>query len=268
MRWRDTAPQICPKACASHDCANRDGREPRGSDRHTHRSQSKLSQVPPEELKTHPPSTVPYHQLVGKAQSSNPSRRPPFVRERKPSSRRSTLVKAKNVRDLFENHARQTRRACIATNDQRTFGINIVPQIRGRISRNRKSTQEMVPSGPTLGTAHVRIHRIHPKICQSLHHPSPRNSQAYFDMRPEIPRCSVGRQMIQVLDQRSGLADPLDVQVRASSTSPPSPPCTHASNIPGHLTSMKYELGDCTNRFNLCFFFSDSIEGLRRSMAS
>ena len=37
---------------------------------------------------------------------------------------------------------------------------------------------------------------------------------------------------------------------------------------PGHFTSMKYELGDCTRRFSLCFFFSDSMEGLSKSTAS
>ncbi len=31
--------------------------------------------------------------------------------------------------------------------------------------------------------------------------------------------------------------------------------------IPGHFTSMKYELGDCTSLFNLCFLFSSSAVG-------
>ena len=34
---------------------------------------------------------------------------------------------------------------------------------------------------------------------------------------------------------------------------------------PGHLTSMKKELGDCTNRLSLCFRFSSEAEGWRRS---
>jgi hypothetical protein len=34
---------------------------------------------------------------------------------------------------------------------------------------------------------------------------------------------------------------------------------------PGHLTSMKKELGDWTKRFNLCFRFSSEAEGWRRS---
>ena len=37
---------------------------------------------------------------------------------------------------------------------------------------------------------------------------------------------------------------------------------------PGHLTSIKNEFGDWTRRLSLCFRFSDSIEGLRRSTAS
>lgn len=36
---------------------------------------------------------------------------------------------------------------------------------------------------------------------------------------------------------------------------------------PGHLTSMKYELGDCTSLLSLCCFVSSSAEGLRRSTA-
>jgi hypothetical protein len=39
-------------------------------------------------------------------------------------------------------------------------------------------------------------------------------------------------------------------------------------NSPGHFTSMKYEFGDCTRRLSLCERFSDSGNGLRRSMAS
>lgn len=38
--------------------------------------------------------------------------------------------------------------------------------------------------------------------------------------------------------------------------------------LPGHFTSMKYEFGLCTNRFSLCFRFSDSGVGLSRSTAS
>ena len=34
---------------------------------------------------------------------------------------------------------------------------------------------------------------------------------------------------------------------------------------PGHFTSMKKELGDCTNRLSLCFRFSSEAEGWRRS---
>ncbi len=34
---------------------------------------------------------------------------------------------------------------------------------------------------------------------------------------------------------------------------------------PGHLTSMKKELGDCTKRLSLCFRFSSLAEGWRRS---
>ena len=34
---------------------------------------------------------------------------------------------------------------------------------------------------------------------------------------------------------------------------------------PGHLTSMKKELGDCTKRLSLCFRFSSEAEGWRRS---
>jgi len=34
---------------------------------------------------------------------------------------------------------------------------------------------------------------------------------------------------------------------------------------PGHLTSMKNELGDCTKRLSLCFRFSSLAEGWRRS---
>ena len=34
---------------------------------------------------------------------------------------------------------------------------------------------------------------------------------------------------------------------------------------PGHLTSMKNELGDCTRRLSLCFRFSSLAEGWRRS---
>ena len=34
---------------------------------------------------------------------------------------------------------------------------------------------------------------------------------------------------------------------------------------PGHFTSMKKELGDCTNRLSLCFRFSSLAEGWRRS---
>ena len=30
---------------------------------------------------------------------------------------------------------------------------------------------------------------------------------------------------------------------------------------PGHLTSMKYELGDWINRFSLCFLASEASEG-------
>lgn len=52
-------------------------------------------------------------------------------------------------------------------------------------------------------------------------------------------------------------------------------PCVKASSIthtymlkqPWHLTSMKYELGDCTKRFSLCLRFSTSGEGLRRSIS-
>lgn len=40
-----------------------------------------------------------------------------------------------------------------------------------------------------------------------------------------------------------------------------------SGRIPGHFTSMKYEFGDCTMRFSLCFFFSDSMDGLSRSTA-
>jgi len=36
---------------------------------------------------------------------------------------------------------------------------------------------------------------------------------------------------------------------------------------PGHLTSMKYELGDCTRRLSLWERFSVSAVGLRRSTA-
>lgn len=36
---------------------------------------------------------------------------------------------------------------------------------------------------------------------------------------------------------------------------------------PGHLTSMKYEFGDCTSRLSLWLRFSDSGSGFRRSMA-
>ena len=42
----------------------------------------------------------------------------------------------------------------------------------------------------------------------------------------------------------------------------------HKSNAPGHLTSMKYELGEGTRRLSLCLRFSCSAEGLRRSTAS
>ena len=34
---------------------------------------------------------------------------------------------------------------------------------------------------------------------------------------------------------------------------------------PGHFTSMKKELGDCTKRLSLCFRFSSLAEGWRRS---
>jgi hypothetical protein len=34
---------------------------------------------------------------------------------------------------------------------------------------------------------------------------------------------------------------------------------------PGHFTSMKNELGDCTSLFSLCFRFSSAGNGLRRS---
>ena len=34
---------------------------------------------------------------------------------------------------------------------------------------------------------------------------------------------------------------------------------------PGHLTSMKKELGDCTKRLSLCFRFSSEADGWRRS---
>ena len=34
---------------------------------------------------------------------------------------------------------------------------------------------------------------------------------------------------------------------------------------PGHLTSMKNELGDCTRRLSLCFRFSSLADGWRRS---
>ncbi len=34
---------------------------------------------------------------------------------------------------------------------------------------------------------------------------------------------------------------------------------------PGHFTSMKKELGDCTKRLSLCFRFSSEAEGWRRS---
>lgn len=37
---------------------------------------------------------------------------------------------------------------------------------------------------------------------------------------------------------------------------------------PGHLTSMKYELGLCTSRFFLCLRFSSSGDGCNRSLAS
>lgn len=36
---------------------------------------------------------------------------------------------------------------------------------------------------------------------------------------------------------------------------------------PWHLTSMKYELGDCTKRLSLCLRFSSSGEGLSRSIS-
>eukprot|EP01051_Picozoa_sp_SAG22_P018188 SAG22_NODE_2990_length_2045_cov_2.085303_2_plen_124_part_01 len=34
---------------------------------------------------------------------------------------------------------------------------------------------------------------------------------------------------------------------------------------PGHFTSMKYEFGVCTNRFNLCLFASTDANGFSRS---
>lgn len=34
---------------------------------------------------------------------------------------------------------------------------------------------------------------------------------------------------------------------------------------PGHLTSMKNEFGDCTNRVSLCFRFSSADDGCNRS---
>ena len=41
----------------------------------------------------------------------------------------------------------------------------------------------------------------------------------------------------------------------------------HIWKQPWHLTSMKKELGDCTNRFRLFFCFSSSTGGCRRSMS-
>ena len=38
-------------------------------------------------------------------------------------------------------------------------------------------------------------------------------------------------------------------------------------NIPGHFTSIKKELGDCTSRLSLCCLASFSAEGWRRSTA-
>ena len=38
--------------------------------------------------------------------------------------------------------------------------------------------------------------------------------------------------------------------------------------VPGHLTSIKYELGLCTRRLSLCLRFSAAAEGCRRSLAS
>lgn len=42
---------------------------------------------------------------------------------------------------------------------------------------------------------------------------------------------------------------------------------TRKGHAPGHLTSMKKELGDCTRRLSLCCLCSYSFEGLRRSTA-
>lgn len=36
---------------------------------------------------------------------------------------------------------------------------------------------------------------------------------------------------------------------------------------PGHFTSMKNELGDCTNRFSLCWLLSASADGCSRSIS-
>lgn len=38
--------------------------------------------------------------------------------------------------------------------------------------------------------------------------------------------------------------------------------------VPGHFTSIKYELGLCTNLFSLCFRFSDSGVGCNKSTCS
>ena len=42
---------------------------------------------------------------------------------------------------------------------------------------------------------------------------------------------------------------------------------TLIADAPGHLTSMKYEFGDCTKRLSLCRRASAGAEGLRRSTA-